>query len=659
MTLLEQHKKAFGENPDSQAKEELLATVKMRNQSLDSEYSARISKYRTFNRFFHGDQWFRVDRDASRHKYTNNMCEPIVTKYASLLLGDAPGISVPRASETALEEDIAGFEGFGEETPDFASDENRSEILEKILRRIIYTDNPGAKIFYEGSKAGSLYGDTVLYTDYDEKKDTFKIQNVFPGYVRAAWAQDDFNELDFVVIQHIVSVAQVHKKYGVMVDADDPAENTDLVWDTRRLDNQDHAIIRTYWDDEVKITWAGDTILETKKHKHKRVPFWFISNREDPYHPWGMSDLEDILALQERLNIAISNQADIIELFANPKIILKNGTQRDIEALKSVKGNVIPLRRDADMQPFQFTGQIFPIQQEISDVRQAIHDISGLPPVFFGNAQGSIVTGVALSAQAAPTLQIVNAKGLGWTRTLQEMFSFMLETLEKRGGKVELAPGKKRSYKDIINGNYAVKVSMNVRTPRDDGTFIQNELNKMNFRVQSRLTTMEKLGIESGDDELKRIAFEEAHPLYTANPENLVDNLQIPSGMDEEAQLSFSENDQLETGEQVEAVADSIDGHQLHIEVHSRFFEDNPEMTPEAKQAFDAHMAGHEAALNENPNTPQIKGRSAQAGETNFPTQGPGLNQAEDINNPTLPEGGAGQTVALPVEQGGNAQQGL
>ena len=167
----------------------IISTLDEYYHDLDADTEARLTKYRIFSNFFHGEQWGRSEkarnRDKDRHMYTINWSEPAVTKYATLLGGNAPRVYVPGIYEQRMEEDLAGDFGYGEKQPNFQADDNRSDALEKKLRKIAYEDNAGAKIFYEGTKGGSLYGDTIFYLSFDEKKKTFLMQGIFPGYFRA------------------------------------------------------------------------------------------------------------------------------------------------------------------------------------------------------------------------------------------------------------------------------------------------------------------------------------------------------------------------------------------------------------------------------------------------------------------------------------------
>ncbi len=649
-TLLDRFPQVFEKKkPKAEDKFALHGVVKSLYSDLDSETQSRLNDYETYHRFYLGDQWFGVTRDNSRHKYTNNYCEPIAIKYAALLMGNTPRIMVPQRSQNNIEEDLSGFKGYGEETPDFSSDENRSEALEKILRKITYRDNPGSQIFLEGATGGSIYGDTVFYVPFDEKETTFKIQTVFPGYVRIAFSSDDFTEIDHLFVVQTMSCAAIYKKYGIEVQPENTLETNNITWNPQKFAQGDYAAVKTYWDDDVKIVFTDSELISYKKHNLPELPFFHIRNRINPNNPWGKSDIQDVIPIQERLNIATSNQADIIELFANPKVITKNLSQRDVEALKQARGNVLSIRRDADISLLEFKNNIFPIQQEIQEAMKAIHDISGIPPVFFGASQGSIVTGVALTAQAAPTLQIVNSKLQLWLPALEKMFAYMLKTLEKRGGKIKVN-GETLSYKDLIAGEYKVTVRSDVRMPRDDGLFIQNEINKANFGLQAKMTAMENTGIESPEDEMKKIAFEKLHPLF--NPEFALQHAQqrinLPTSMDKEATDAISETERMLQGEQLPGTAGSVDGHALHLEIHSRAVEEDPNMPEDIKLIIDQHMAEHEQAMgkiNNNQLTPKFP---KSKGETNFPTSAP---QLPDTNNPMIPQGGAGNTAPLPPQQ--------
>lgn len=655
MSLYENHKKIIDKEKLSEDEEvTLVSDLDDLFHDLDADTEIRLRRYRVFSDFFHGKQWGRVsktrNRDQDRHKYTINWCEPAVTKYATLLGGSPPRVYVPGIYEERVDEDIAGTVGYGENKPNFEADDNRSDALEKKLRSILYQDNPGAKIFYEGAKGGSLYGDTIFFSSFDREKKTFLIQGIFPGYFRARFSEADFTKIDYVFLTHIMSLAQIKRKFGVVVEDESVTDVESVTWNPFDAGQKNYAVVKTYWDEDVMISYVGNKVLKKKKHGLPGIPFFHIPNRIDPYNPWGLSDLTDIIELQERLNIAASNQADLIELYANPKIVAKGLNDAELNTLaQGAQANLIPIGRDADLSPFEYKGTIFPIQNEIADVRRSLHEVSGLPEVLFGQAQGSIVTGVALTAQAAPTLQIINAKLLVWLEKLGEMASFMLKVLEKQGGLIEkeLAKGNVRmKYADIIDGNYKVVVRSDIRLPRDDSMHIQNQINMASFGLQSKARAMEQVGIENPDDEQMRVAYEKAHPLY--NPEGFkeIQDIRPPESASSIARVALEENNRMAQGEEIEATAPDADGHALHLELHDQFDKDHEDLPPEIRAILDKHMAGHELAMSKLPNVPQEAPEAPpQAGQTAFPTMTSGMGEPM---NPMIPEGGAGEMVNLP-----------
>lgn len=647
----------------------LISTLDDYYHDLDADTESRLTKYRIFSNFFHGEQWGRSEktknRDRDRHMYTINWCEPAVTKYATLLGGNAPRVYVPGIYEQRIEEDLAGDFGYGEKQPNFQADDNRSDALEKKLRKIAYEDNGGAKIFYEGAKGGSLYGDTVFYLSFDEKKKTFLMQGIFPGYFRARFSESDFTKIDYVFMTHVMSITQIKRVYGVDVDDESAMPDINLVvWNPFVKGQKEYAVVKTYWDEDVMVSYVGNKILKKKKHGLPRLPFFHIPNRLDPFNPWGLSDLTDIIELQERLNIAASNQADLIELYANPKIVAKGLNDNDLQMLsRGAEANVIPIPQGADLAPFEYKGTVFPVQNEIADVRRSLHEVSGLPEILFGQAQGSIVTGVALTAQAAPTLQIINAKLLVWQEKLEEMFSFMLEVLEAKGGKIEkeISPNNvHKTYADLIDGNYKVQIRSDVRLPRDDSVHNQNQLNLASFGLQSKARAMEQVGIENPDDEMMRIAFEKAHPLY--NPEGFKELAEIkpPISAETIARTALEENNRMAQGEEVPGTAPDAEGHALHLALHEQYIRENGEsMDPQIKAIFDKHMSEHEAAAAKLPEPAVTPEPVNKAGETAFPTMTPEMGMPSnpmlppDANVPMAPIPTAGETSPIAPNVGG------
>lgn len=508
----------------------LLETLLGEFEYLGKETQIRLSQYDTFKRFYEGDQWWRGHlADYKGRKFVRNLCRPTVEKYATLLFTEFPKFNVPRKSE---------IREIKNKDKDFEDEFNQSERIEKELKKIYFEDNAMDEEAFEASEGGSLYGDACFIVVKTGLRQ-YKINSVFPGHVRPIFQKNNFKELEgwfYVEVRHNDALS---RKYPNFKPADwnfSAFANSSLFWDQQHLFQKDYSMVITYVDEANYVVFTNEQILEKKNFK---ASLYWVPNRRVPYSSFGVSDINDVIPIQEELNIAISDEAKVARKYSTPPLVGTGVTQKDADAIADalVKDMAIPLRKESDLKYLQIGGTPFPLQNRISQIIDSYHKVSALPPVAFGTAQGSIVTGVAMTAQFAPTIQRVRAKWKNWNRVFKEMTAFILKDLEASGYDKETG----RTWKEIIGGNYSVEFMPEVTTPRDDSIYINNELQKYNARLQSRTKTMTRLGIESPEDELATIAWEELHPLLKsqeerAKTENQLGNNPVASGA-MEAQL--------------------------------------------------------------------------------------------------------------------------
>tara|TARA_Y100000310_G_scaffold333231_1_gene410357 strand:+ start:676 stop:2706 length:2031 start_codon:yes stop_codon:yes gene_type:complete len=594
-----------------ESKGELAAQLMSMFRGLDGNTQIRLNAYKTYDRFFNGEQWFRYDqrhkRSRARHRETFNICRPTVEKFQALLMGTPPEKVIPRTEENEARTDAEP-----ESDKEFPQEFNRSELLEKTIRKVYFKDNTMKYDLKEGAKSGSLYGDTLFYHPWDEDRKTVVLESIFPGYFRFKFKSNRWQSIDYGFKASMESLSSIFDEYDFEAAGNMPGDiNADTIWN-RELLNQSsgrgYGLVVKFWDDHFKIVIIDSTVVSIELHGNPRIPFTLIPNLVNPFKPYGNSDLSDVVGLdspdnsiQESLNEALSDEADIVQIFANPKIVAKGLSNKVVDALKTMTGNVINLgtRKEAELRPFEFRSQIFPVQARIQTILDMYHRVSGLPAIAFGSAQGSIVTGVALTAQFAPTLQIIRDKIGLWDEGLASMDKFILMCLEEKGGKV---PGTELSYADVIDGNYEVENQWESRLPRDDSIFINNELQKLQARVQSRTLTMTKLGIRSPEDELQLIAYEDAHPLLNPDKEKqaVVDQNQNQQDMQVYTQSAQEDIQELSAGETPEPKAIDVTEHQVHIQLETQFVQQNKaNMSEEMIKAFDKHIAGHEKGMQE------------------------------------------------------------
>lgn len=614
-----------------------------RYNELNSETATRLNRYREYQNFRQGEQWGRIKikKEDDSEKLTHNLCDPVVRKYSSLLMGDVPKISVPRESEIKPKFDITVLDNpptqseFDVEVP---VEFDRSEAIEKILRDCLFVKNRFRKALKEAALNGSELGDSMFFVYWDKKKKQPCIERLFPGHVRIAFASSDSDEIEYAFVEKIMSITKIQQKWNFAAAPEQPTAD---IWDIEQFAGRKVAMVRYCWDEEYYCVRINNQIVPGTKIKHgySIIPIFHIPNLMDGCSPWGESDLKQVLPVQESYNMALSDEANLSKMYADPKVIVYNPGKTDLKAIGKKGSKVIPASKDSRVEPLAFTGQIFPMQNRISRVKQDFHDISGLSPATFGNAQGSIVTGVAMTAQFQPTLQVIMDKITLWDDGLRRMMAFILELYEKYGGTY---PGTKLTYKQIINGWRAVEFQWGSKVPRDDSIYIQNETLKMNQRLQSRSRTMSNLGIDSPQDELQQISLEETNPAL--NPKLALEKAQVDaqtgSGKETEMiELAQAENEKMAAGQAVPAVGRNKTEHNIHIQVHGDFLKNSPDLPPEAIELVDQHIQAHEQAL-------------ATGGSQGGARVGAGRPAAEAGASPAPSPAGADQAMAAAMAMG-------
>lgn len=475
---------------------------------LGQETQIRLSQYDTYKRFYEGDQWWRSHlADYKGRKFYRNLCRATVEKYAALLFTEFPKFNVPKESE---------IKEIKTEDKNFEKEFNTAERLEKKLREIFFDDNFMDDEIFEAAEGAALYGDACLFV-LKNGREKYQINSVFPGHVRPLFEKNNFKKLWGSFYVEVKHNDVLKKKYPLFEPSNwnySVFANSSVFWDQQHLFQKDYSMIINFIGNDRYIVFNDKQILEDGE-LHAQM-FW-IANRRVPFSSFGVSDIHDVIPIQEELNIAISDEAKVARKYSTPPLVGTGITQKDADAIRDalVQDMAIPLRKDSDLKYLQIGGTPFPLNNRINQLIDSYHKISALPPVAFGTAQGSIVTGVAMTAQFAPTIQRVRAKWKTWNRVLREMTAWILKDLETAGYDKKAG----LTWKQIINGNYWIDFLPEVTTPRDDSIYINNELQKYQARLQSRTKTMTHLGIESPEDELATIAWEEIHPLLKAQDE--------------------------------------------------------------------------------------------------------------------------------------------
>ena len=165
------------------------------------------------------------------------------------------------------------------------------------------------------------------------------------------------------------------------------------------------------------------------------IPVVHVQNVAQPYYYEGLSDVEQLIGLQDELNTRLSDRANRIT-FQSFKMYLAKG-------LEGFEGKPVSPGRmwctdnvDASIEQFGGDSASPSEKLHISEIREAMDKISGVTPVVAGvlkNKIGNLTSGVALKMTFMGMLAKTTRKQLTYGRGLREIGQIVLHALDVCG----------------------------------------------------------------------------------------------------------------------------------------------------------------------------------------------------------------------------------
>jgi len=272
------------------------------------------------------------------------------------------------------------------------------------------------------------------------------------------------------------------------------------------------------------IVMVGEIVVKDEEIKDP-FPVYHAKTIEVPNEPYGTSFMAPAVTIQKEINERLSDEADIIHMYASPWILDMNSGQDPNDIIGSPQGpKIIPIQEGGDMKFLEWSGRIYPVSEHIRLLNKAFDDVMGMPAIAYGVIDASLATGVALTTSFQSTIKKIQSWSYNLGTQFRKQWKDMMVLIENHqdGGK------------DIVQGHYEVKLEWGERAPRDESIFMTNIINQKNAGLMSDYSAMEKLGITSPQDERIEIAREKNNPYY--NPEIAMQKLQ--------AYMQFSQTQQ-------------------------------------------------------------------------------------------------------------------
>lgn len=457
---------------------------------LEGKYSTRDQAYVVLRKLYNADYW--GDSEVQGIKLVYNLIASVVDRYTDFMVLPPDWQVIP------------------------ADVSKEAKIIAEKQERILYSQwelNDILILQQWQANLQSLYGffGFLIMPDLESKERYVKIHSLIPENILPMPKSDNINDLDYVIIK-----AMDYK-------TNDSKFNPAIATDQRRY--QTNVIL--YCDKEKVIKMVDGKEVMRIEHNFGFINCVLGQNRVKPHFIEGIGDVDQAIGLNQYLNELISWQGDIIEYSANPLRVFK-GLAGD-QKIPNGPGGSVQLNADGDARFVTWDGSPPDVERMINRVIQGIQDMTNINDAALGRdvpsgTSGSAVRSLLSGIQAAMLRKQVTL-GNAYIKVNEMIFAiiekmFSEKEIVVRGTKRGNTFVDKIKGKDI-NGNYRNKA---IWPPGvlDLGSRINLETLKLNNRLQSRITTMENIGVLSPLEEMQRIRMEEEEEIQRqarlANP---------------------------------------------------------------------------------------------------------------------------------------------
>lgn len=479
----------------------------------------------------YGNRASRADMEMERHRFRLPLAQALTVKHAYRIAGRLPDATVDRREESPQER-------------------HRSDVMEKMWWAIVRASNGEAQ-FSSAAWDGSQIGAGCFEVYYDVGSGMPRFRAVDPGSILVVKGVDDPHDFDRVFRFWSAPVATVQNDYrdkefrGVKI----PVE--------RIVANDSVAQTVTIVQVGTKTNYVRFVVCDNGRHaipllefthNYGFVNYVVIPNLGPESRVWGWADYEFVREIARYIPVALGREADVIKMTANGAYT-STGTGQASSAVRRVlaAGGVLSIKKDGAVKPVD-PPQIPAFASEHGDKALELFRMLGFAP---GAAwgEGGAQSGSDRGLQLGPLLELTGLKQVNWGGGLSRIAAMALKMVElkstgttryhgvaQRGFKREpfgFNVGESQTAsvpvtdddgfdqtvdlpmdpKSIFDGEYRIRFNWLARLDQDDPAYVASELNKFAQGTQALRTTLERLGFDSPEDEIKLIEQEaQDHP---------------------------------------------------------------------------------------------------------------------------------------------------
>jgi len=380
---------------------------------------------------------------------------------------DSAGFGRPagdiQRKEVVIENDIAWrvnamvdfLFGRGVKFVSIATQESRRRDIESVLKAV-FDANGGAVFFQDLAVLGSVYGfvdcvvrweqgrsvDHVLHGTSERTSESTSLVTSFDSILRSAGGitlelieadralpvleEQDYKRIRYYV-QHFVQARNAVSEEGGFAGRFLGSPSGHLVRQTIPVTEiLGPGAWQRYEDGELAA--EGENPLG-------RVPVVHMQNLSQPGYYEGLSDVEQLIGLQDELNTRLSDRASRVTMQAF-KMYLAKGIDGVADKPVSPGRMWCTDNTEATIEEFGGDGANPSENLHIAEVREAMDKVSGVTPVVAGvlkNKLGNLSSAVALKMTFMGMLAKTYRKQLTYGQGLKQICAMVLEVLDKTG----------------------------------------------------------------------------------------------------------------------------------------------------------------------------------------------------------------------------------
>jgi hypothetical protein len=190
---------------------------------------------------------------------------------------------------------------------------------------------------------------------------------------------------------------------------------------------QELVVHREVWTDKTREVYRNDTRVESGVNPFGVIPIVHIANTAMPGSFYGMSDIAELIALNQEINEKSTDLSDIVDHFATPITVVTGAKAGNLERNP---GRIWSIPQ-GEVKNLQSTGDMATSHKYLDFLTSAMHMVSGVPSRI-ANGDGSLgyVSGVSLSLQFGPMEDMREAKVTAYSTGIHRMNAIMLRALE-------------------------------------------------------------------------------------------------------------------------------------------------------------------------------------------------------------------------------------